>query len=97
VDNNGDTVFNDRPQGVTRNTGHGPGYANVDLRFEKTFRLKGRDHNPKQFELAADAFNVLNHVNYKNFVGFISSSFFGLLNNSADPARRLQLSLTFVF
>jgi len=97
LDNNGDTVFNDRPPGVTRNTGHGPGYANVDLRFGKTFRLKGRDHNPKQFELAADAFNVLNHVNYKNFVGIITSPFFGLPNNSADPARRLQLSLRFVF
>ena len=97
LDNNGDTVFNDRPPGVTRNTGHGPGYANVDLRFGKTFRLKGRDHNPKQFELAADAFNVLNHVNYKNFVGIITSPFFGLPNNSADPARRLQVSLRFVF
>src|SRR6266568_6383132 len=97
LDNDGDTVFNDRPPGVTRNTGHGPGYANVDLRFGKTFRLKGRDHNPKQFELAADAFNVLNHVNYKNFVGIATSPFFGRPDNSADPARRLQLSLKFVF
>ncbi len=97
LDNNGDTVFNDRPPGVTRNTGHGPGYANVDLRFGKTFRLKGRDHNPKQFELAADAFNVLNHVNFKNFVGIATSPFVGRPDNSADPARRLQLSLRFVF
>jgi hypothetical protein len=97
LDNNGDTVFNDRPPGITRNTGHGPGYANVDLRFGKTFRLKGRDHNPKQFELAADAFNVLNHVNYKNFVGIITSPFFGRPDNSADPARRLQVSMRFSF
>ncbi len=97
LDNNGDTVFNDRPPGITRNTGRGPGYANVDLRFGKTFHLKGRDHNPKQFELAADALNVLNHVNYKNFVGIITSPFFGRPDNSADPARRLQLSLRFVF
>ena len=97
LDNNGDTVFNDRPPGVTRNTGHGPGYANVDLRFGKTFRLNGRDHNPEQFELAADAFNVLNHVKYRNFVGIQTSSFFGRPDNSADPARRLQLSLKFVF
>jgi len=97
LDNNGDTVFNDRPLGVTRNTGHGPGYANLDLRFAKTFRLKGHDHNQKQFELAADAFNALNHVNYKNFVGITTSPFFGQPNHSADPARRLQLSLKFAF
>ena len=97
LDNNGDTVFNDRPLGVTRNTGHGPGYANLDLRFGKTFHLKGRDHNPKQFELAADAFNVLNHVNYKNFVGIVTSPFFGRPDNSADPARRLQVSVRFSF
>jgi len=97
LDDNRDTVFNDRPPSVTRNTGHGPGYANVDLRFGKTFRLKGRDHNPKQFELAADAFNVLNHANYKNFVGIATSPLFGRPNISADPARRLQLSLRFVF
>ena len=97
LDNNGDTVFNDRPLGVTRNTGHGPGYANLDLRFGKAFSLKGHDHSPKQFELAADAFNALNHVNYKNFVGITTSPFFGRPDNSADPARRLQLSLRFVF
>ncbi len=97
LDDNGDTVLNDRPPGVTRNTGHGPGYANVDLRFGKMFPLKGREHDQKQFELAADAFNVLNHVNYKNFVGITTSPFFGRPDNSADPARRLQLSLKFVF
>jgi hypothetical protein len=97
LDANGDTVFNDRQPGVTRNTGHGPGYANLDLHFGKIFRLKGRDHNPKQFELAVDAFNALNHVNYKNYVGIATSPFFGQPNHSADPARSLQLSLKFTF
>ena len=31
-DDNGDTLFNDRPAGVTRNTGVGPSRINVDLR-----------------------------------------------------------------
>jgi len=31
-DDNGDAVFNDRPAGVGRNTGVGPGRLNVDLR-----------------------------------------------------------------
>src|SRR5262249_13682553 len=37
-DDNRDTVANDRPPGVTRNTGQGPGFAQVDLRFVKRFR-----------------------------------------------------------
>lgn len=31
-DDNGDAIFNDRPAGVSRNTGEGPGRFNVDLR-----------------------------------------------------------------
>jgi hypothetical protein len=34
-DNNGDTVPNDRPLGIGRNTGAGPGYASVDFHFSK--------------------------------------------------------------
>lgn len=36
-DNNGDTVPNDRPPGVGRNTGEGPGYASVDFHLSKRF------------------------------------------------------------
>src|SRR5262249_35331461 len=38
-DNNGDTVVNDRPPGVTRNTGQGPGRIDLDLRLTKLFHL----------------------------------------------------------
>jgi hypothetical protein len=44
-DNNGDTVPNDRPLGIGRNTGAGPGYASVDFHLSKriTFaRNEGR-------------------------------------------------------
>ncbi len=34
-DNNGDTVPNDRPLGISRNTGAGPGYASVDFHLSK--------------------------------------------------------------
>src|SRR5439155_25118958 len=34
-DNNGDTVANDRPPGVTRNTGLGPRTLQLDVRFAK--------------------------------------------------------------
>jgi hypothetical protein len=35
--NSGDLVPTDRPPGVTRNTGEGPGYATVDLRLARRF------------------------------------------------------------
>lgn len=38
-DNNGDSQVTDRPSGVTRNTGQGPGYFTVDLRVTKLLRL----------------------------------------------------------
>jgi len=47
-------------------------------------------------EVGIDAFNVLNHVNYKNYVGIQSSPLFGW-TNAANPARQLQLSLRFHF
>jgi hypothetical protein len=40
-DNNGDTVPNDRPLGIGRNTGAGPGYASVDLHLSKRIRFAG--------------------------------------------------------
>ncbi len=90
-DDNGDTVANDRPPGVGRNTGEGPGFANVDVRLSKKFRM-GKDKNSSEYlEFRLDAFNVFNHVNFKNFVGTLSSPFFGRAN-SAYPARDLQLS-----
>jgi Carboxypeptidase regulatory-like domain len=41
LDDNGDTVFNDRPAGVGRNAGRGAGQMTVDLRLTKSFNLGG--------------------------------------------------------
>jgi hypothetical protein len=40
-DDNGDTVFNDRPAGVSRNSARGAATATVDLRLTKSFNLGG--------------------------------------------------------
>ncbi len=39
-DDNNDTVTNDRPAGVQRNSGEGPGLFNIDLTLSKTISLK---------------------------------------------------------
>lgn len=40
-DNNGDTVFNDRPLGVSRNSGRGAEQVNASLRLNKSFGFGG--------------------------------------------------------
>ncbi len=94
-DDNHDTVANDRPAGIGRNTGHGPGYFNVDLSIKKKFIL-GRNDSKTKLEVGLDAFNVLNTVNFKNFIGTLRSPFFGRAN-SAQPARQLQVFMRFRF
>jgi carboxypeptidase family protein len=94
-DNNHDNVLNDRPPGVGRNMGNGPGYADVDLHLSKEFKLT-RITETTRMELGIDAFNIFNHVNYDNFVGTLTSPFFGRAN-AAQAARQLQLSCKFKF
>jgi len=94
-DDNHDTVFNDRPAGLWRNAGRGAGYANVDLRLSKRWRIRQKEH-AHFLEVAWDAFNVLNHVNFKDYEGVISSPRFGQ-PYTADPARQLQVSVRYHF
>ena len=49
-----------------------------------------------QFEIAIDAFNTFNHTNFKNYVGTLTSPFFGHAN-AASPPRQLQLSARYHF
>ncbi len=94
-DDNGDTVANDRPPGMRRNTGQGPGLAALDLRLSKKLRFGDSGHWP-EVEVRADAFNVLNRVNFTRYIGTLSSPFFGRAN-AALPAREVQLSLKLEF
>jgi hypothetical protein len=98
-DDNGDSIANDRPPGVSRNTGKGPGLLQWNLRLTKAFRAPrpaNRDQASRNLELSADVFNVLNHVNYTNFVGIVGSPYFGRAN-AARAARKVQLSLRYRF
>ncbi len=96
-DGNRDGLANDRPASVTRNTGKGPGAAIIDLRWFRELRLKpsAKDKSPV-VTLSVDAFNLLNHVNFLNYLGALRSPFFGQATGS-QPARRLQLGLRFQF
>ncbi len=95
IDDNHDNILNDRPLGVGRNTGQGPGYANVDLHLSRSFRLVQITETARM-EFGVDAFNVLNHTNFMNYVGTLTSPYFGLAN-AAHSARELQFSFHFKF
>jgi Carboxypeptidase regulatory-like domain/TonB dependent receptor-like, beta-barrel len=100
-DDNHDTIANDRPLGVRRNSLRGPGAATLDLRWSKEFYLKAAKNGKKADEgptvkVSLSAFNVVNRVNYTGYVGNQSSPFFGL-PVAARPARRVQLNFNFSF
>jgi len=99
-DANGDTVANDRPSGVTRNTGEGPGLAQLDLRLTKLVSVwrpfERADRSSESMTINVDFFNVLNRTNDAGFVGVLSSPFFGRAV-SAGPPRTVQLSVRYRF
>jgi roadblock/LC7 domain-containing protein len=97
TDDFGNGLFNIRPAGVPRNSLHGPGYADVDLRWSRDFVLQKtkKDKGPV-VTLGVDAFNVFNRVNLVSFVGTETSPFFGQAV-AAQPPRRLQLLARFKF
>ena len=95
-DDNGDTVFNDRPLGLWRNAGRGAGFTDVDLRVSKRWRVFLHQEHAHFVELAWDAFNIFNHVNYQNYNGVIISPTFGQ-PHTAYPARQLQVSVRYHF
>ena len=101
--NNGDLMPTARPVGVGRNTGEGPGYASVDFHLAKRInfrRTEGGSGNARtagsSLEIAIDAFNAFNHTNFKNYVGTLTSPFFGRAN-AANPPRQVQVSTKYHF
>lgn len=96
-DLNQDGYASDRPAGVRRNSLEGLGGKTLDLRWGRVFPLdRSRKEKGPVLNVALDASNVLNTVNYTSMVGNLSSPFFGQAVASA-PARRLQLAARFRF
>jgi carboxypeptidase family protein/TonB-dependent receptor-like protein len=62
ADTNGDTHTNDRLIYIGRNTGIGPNFRSVDLRFNKTFRFKS--DGATRIEFLVEAVNLLNRTNF---------------------------------
>ncbi len=96
ADNNHDGVLTDRPTGVSRNSGHGPDYANLDLNLSHTFLVGHHAEQPENLRIGLSSFDVFNHPNDMPYIGVITSQFFGHAVASYPP-RRLQVSAEFTF
>jgi hypothetical protein len=95
-DDNQDTVINDRPSGLSRNSGEGPGFASVDIRLGREWVLHEVRGRKIIFEAAGEVFNLFNHTNFVGFVGNLRSPFFGRATSARDP-RQVQVSVKVSF
>ncbi len=73
-----------------------PGYADLDVRFSKTFRIQNQG-----IELLAQVFNVTNRANFSTPVSNPSASAFGqtnqLLANINAPSRQMEVAVRYRF
>ncbi len=122
-DNNGDTVFNDRPLGVIRNSARGAASWNANMRLSWLFGF-GKANESSQtdsrrvvvragdygaiggqlsalekkwrFNFYLQATNLFNRYNPTQFIGVMTSPFFGHPTGAA-PARQIETGLKFSF
>ena len=94
-DDNGDTIFNDRPAGFTRNSERTSGFKQVDLAVVRRFAV-GAQH----VELRAEVFNLLNTTNFSGFFNFGASGVrpdengtLAFQPTAAGPPRQFQFGL----
>lgn len=97
-DNNGDTVFNDRPIGIGINSERGELLKQADMRIRWKFPVKyfGITDKRRSLSLNANIRNLFNTTNLLNYVGIQTSPFFGQAV-SARPARSIEFGLSFGF
>jgi hypothetical protein len=98
-DDNGDTLFNDRPAGVARNSERTSGFAQLDLGLARRFRMR-----MVAVEARVEIFNVFNRTNFSGFFNWGASGVrpdeLGTLAfqpTQAGPARQVQLSARLIF
>lgn len=81
-----------RPGTASKRLARGPGAWNVDLSLAKNFKVKGQ----MKLQFRADVFNALNHVNFNNPNGNLSSPTFGRITG-AGGMRSMQMGVRFQF
>lgn len=105
LDDNGDTVFTDRPDGIGRNTERGTWQRTLNLRLgwrpefgsgDATDGANGPRSSHKGVEFYAQAWNILNETNFTRFSGVMTSPYY-LQPTAAAPARRFDFGTRVFF
>ena len=103
-DDNHDTVSNDRPAGVPRNSETGPGFRSTSVNVSKAVFLNRNDGGAgrsaggagMQVNVFANITNALNRSNLRNVSGALTSSRFGQPTSANDP-REIEIGMRFQF
>ena len=66
---------------ISPNSFRGPGYFDIDAQISRDFKFKER----MNLTLGLQAYNVMNHPNFANPSGSLSSSSFGLITTTLGP------------
>jgi hypothetical protein len=92
-DINGDRSTNgDRPPFAGRNTGKGPGFATLDLRLARQFNFGSEG---RVLEFTAEAFNLLNRLNFSSINNTVGTNFAGPFNVTGQRDRSPSQALGF--
>jgi Carboxypeptidase regulatory-like domain/TonB dependent receptor len=93
----GDDLFNERPDGVARNSETTPSYVDMDVRWGHDFAITpDKDEDAPRVGFSAGAFNLLNHPNASGIDTVETSTDFGQVTSEAPP-RRIQLGMRLQF
>lgn len=107
TDDNGDSIFNDRPADTPRNSVRLPWRSTLSANFSYTIRLgdtpgpdAGRRGGPRRRQkgitISMNAQNLTNRANYSGFSGVMTSQYFMQATNVSNP-RQIDFSLRFNF
>lgn len=103
-DDNGDSVTNDRPAGVGRNSLRGDWFKQFDVNLSRQFKIKKESANRnspfnflgQKMTISLSIQNLFNQTNRQGFIGNRLSPFF-LRAISASPARTVRFRLAYSF
>jgi len=94
ADDNGDTIFNDRPRGFSRNSERTAGFAQFDLGVARRLTVKG-----VSVDARVEVFNVFNRTNFSGFFNYGASGVrpdeqgtLAFQPTQAGPARQFQFT-----
>ena len=99
MDDNFDNNYSDRPLGLHRNSGTGPGFIVFNFNISKAIFFGGSGAaktSGTNINVFANMTNAFNHTNFGTPSGIMTSPFFGQPTSARDP-REIEVGFRFQF